>query len=116
MLERSNLCGHSREQRMLRGTWCTLELQKAVEMGYEIVKIHEVFHFDEEHLRTGLFAEYVNTWLKLKQESAGWPAECVTDEQKAAYVRQYEEVEGIKLENVAENPGRKAIAKMLLNR
>jgi len=116
MLERSNLCGHTREQRMLRGTWCTLELQKAVEMGYEMIKIHEVFHFDEEHRRTGLFAEYVNTWLKLKQESAGWPAECVTEEQKAEYVRQYEEVEDIKLENVAENPGRKAVAKMLLNR
>jgi len=116
MLERSNLCGHTREQRMLRGTWCTLELQKAVEMGYEMIKIHEVFHFEEDDRRTGLFADYVNTWLKLKQESAGWPAECVTPEQKAAYVQEYEEVEGIKLEHVAENPGRKAIAKILLNR
>ena len=101
---------------MLRGTWCTLELQKAVEKGYEIVKIHEVWHFALENQRTGLFAEYVNTWLKLKQESAGWPRECDTPEKKAEYVRQYEEHEGIKLENVAENPGRKSIAKMLLNR
>ena len=116
LLERSNMCGHSHEQRMLRGTWCTLELQKAVEKGYEIVKIHEVFHFPAEKRREGLFAEYVNTWLKLKQESAGWPANCVTEEQKAEYVRQYEQKENIKLENVAENPGRKAIAKMLSNR
>jgi len=69
-----------------------------------------------ENRREGLFAEYVNTWLKLKQESAGWPANCVTEEQKAEYVRQYEQKENIKLENVAENPGRKVIAKMLLNR
>ena len=76
----------------------------------------KVFHFKRENCRTGLFAEYVNTWLKLKQESAGWPSDCDTPEKKAEYVRRYEEHEWIKLENVAENPGRKAIAKMLLNR
>ena len=63
----------------------------------------------------GLFKEYVNTWLKLKQESAGWPAGCETPEQKASYVKRYEDHEGIKLENVAENSGRKAVVKMLFN-
>lgn len=116
MLERSNMCGHSVKERMLRGTWCTPELQKAVEKGYQILKIHEVFHFPPENRRVGLFAEYVNTWLKLKQESAGWPTDCTTPEQKAEYIREYGEKEGIKLENIADNPGRKAIAKMLLNR
>ena len=116
LLERSNMCGHTREQRMLHGTWCTPELQKAVEKGYKIEKIHEVWHFPAENRCTGLFADYVNTWLKLKQESAGWPEGVETPEQKAAYVRDYEKHEGIKLEQVAENPGRKSIAKMLLNR
>ena len=87
LLERSNMCGHTREQRMLKGTWCTPELLKAVEKGYEILKIHEVWHFPEENRREGLFAGYVNTWLKLKQESAGWPAGTETEEQKAAYIR-----------------------------
>lgn len=116
LLERSNMCGHTREERMLRGTWCAPEIQKVVEKGYQIINIHEVFHFTPENRRTGLFAEYVNTWLKLKQESAGWPKDCDTPEKKADYVRRYEEHEGIKLENVKENPGWKAIAKMLLNR
>ena len=116
LLERSNMCGHTREERMLRGTWCTPEIQKAVEKGYELVKIHEVFHFTPENRRTGLFAEYVNTRLKLKQESAGWPADCDTEEKKAEYKRNYKEHEGVQLENVADNPGIKAIAKMLLNR
>lgn len=116
LLERSNMCGHSREERMLRGTWCTPEIQKAVEKGYQLIKIHEVFHFTPENRRTGLFAEYVNTWLKLKQENAGWPADCDTEEKKAEYIRSYKEHEGIQLENVADNPGRKAIAKLLLNR
>ena len=69
LLECSNMCGHTRDQRMLHSTWCTPELQKAVEKGYEILKIHDVWHFTPENRCTGLFAEYVNTWLKLKQES-----------------------------------------------
>ena len=43
--ERANLCPHSDEERMMTGTWCTPELQKAVEKGYQITKIHEVWHF-----------------------------------------------------------------------
>ena len=115
-LERTNLFPHTDQERMLRGTWATSELQKAVELGYRIVKIHEVWHFQEEDRRVGLFADYVNTWLKIKQESAGWPDECHTPEQKDAYLRDYEEKEGIRLEQVAKNPGRKQVAKMMLNR
>ena len=35
-------CPHSGEERMIRGTWRTLEIVKAVEMGYTLVRIHEV--------------------------------------------------------------------------
>lgn len=114
-LDRSNMCLHSTKERTIRGTWSTIELQRAEEKGYKILKIHEVFHFTPENWRVGLFERYVNTWLKLKQESAGWPTGCETEEEKAEYLRVYEEHEGIKLENVAENPGRQAIAKLLLN-
>ena len=60
-------------------------------MGYTLKRIHEVWHFKDS--ARGLFAEYVNTWLKLKQESAGWPSWCQTQEQKDSYVRQYKEKE-----------------------
>ena len=117
LLERSNMCGHSTEQRALRGAWCTPELHKAVEKGYKILKIHEVWHFTPENRRQGLFAEYVNTWLKLKQESAGWLADIDTEEKKKDYIKRYKEHEGIVLDpdKIAPNPGRKSIAKMLLN-
>ena len=48
------MCGHTREQRILHGTGCTPELQKAVEKGYQIIKIHEVWHFPEGNRRQGL--------------------------------------------------------------
>ena len=76
MLTRTRYCPHSDADRTLRGTWCTPELVKAVEKGYTLIKIHEVWHFPPEQRQTGLFADYVNTWLKLKQESAGWPSWC----------------------------------------
>lgn len=44
-LERSNLCNHTDGQRKVRGIWATIELQKTVQLGYKILKIHEVWHF-----------------------------------------------------------------------
>ena len=61
MLTRTRYCPHSDADRMLRGTWCTPELVKAVEKGYTLIKIHEVWHFPPEQRQTGLFANYVNT-------------------------------------------------------
>ena len=113
MFERSALCNHTNQQRQLRGTWCTPELQEAKKRGYILVRIHEVWYFQES--KVGLFADYVNTWLKIKQESAGWPRWCQTTQQKQEYLRRYQEKEGIQLENVAPNPGRKQVAKLMLN-
>ena len=113
LLERSAHCTHTDEQRQLRGTWCTPELQEARARGYTLIRIHEVWHFPES--KKGLFKDYVNTWLKIKQESAGWPRWCVTAEQQREYMRRYREKEGINLENVQKNPGRKQVTKLMLN-
>ena len=61
---------------------------------------------------------YVNTWLKLKQESAGWPSWCQTVDQKREYILRYQKCEGIRLDisQIAESPGRKAKAKLMLKR
>ena len=117
LLEKSYHCQHTPEQRTLRGTWCTPEIQKAVELGYTLIKIHEVQHFPPNQRQVGLFAEYVNTWLKIKQESAGYPAWCNTLADKSRYVNQYHQKEGIHLDPnlIVKNPGRKATAKLMLN-
>ena len=39
MLERSRFCHHTDQERQITGTWCTPEIEKAVEMGYRIVHI-----------------------------------------------------------------------------
>jgi len=64
-----------------------------------------------------LFAEYINSFLKLKQEASGWPSECLDDESKEQYLREYEKTEGIVLDknNIARNPGLRSVAKLCLN-
>ena len=115
LTNKSCVCRHSDKERMLRGTWCTLELAKAVELGYTIVYIHKVWHFATT--KKGLFENYVKTLLKIKQESMGYPKHVITDEDKANYISNYERFQGIKLDpsKIESNPGRKQTANLMLN-
>ena len=116
-------CHCTPEQRCLTGTWATPELHKAVQLGYKVMEMYEVYHFDEttqfnpQTREGGLFAEYVNTFLKYKQESSGWPDWCDTDEKKQQYITQYKQREGIQLdpEKIVVNKGMRQLAKLCLN-
>ena len=116
-------CRHTDAERALRGTWVSIELQKAVEKGYVVQNIEEVWHFEETRQynpdtgETGLFTEYINTFLKMKQEASGWPEDCDTEERRRQYIADYERREGIKLDyaNIAKNEGKRALAKLMLN-
>ena len=115
LLGRTAKCHHTDDQRALTGTWCSPELSKAVELGYQVQYIYEVWHFDETC--QGLFEDYVNTWLKIKQEASGWPTGVDTEAQKQEYIKNYFEQEGIQLEydKIEKNPGLRTLAKMMLN-
>lgn len=41
---REENCWHTAKERALTCTWCTLELEKAVEEGYIILYIYKVWH------------------------------------------------------------------------
>ena len=114
--ERTAECNHTDEQRVLTGTWCSPELDKAVDLGYKVQYIYEVWHFKETC--EGLFRDYVNTWLKIKQEASGWPPWVEDDETKRLqYIEDYFQHEGIRLDyhKIEKNPGLRTLAKMMLN-
>ena len=115
LLERSYICPHTREERVLLGTWCTPEIEEARRRGYELLEVHEVWDFEKSE--RGLFAEYVDAWLKSKTEASGWPSSCVTEEEKDDFIARFEKREGILLEKekIKPNPGLKATAKLMLN-
>ena len=112
-LEQQTPCQHKESGRVLKGVWVTEELKKAVNLGYKIIKIEEVWHFetstqyDPKTKKGGLFAKYIETFLKVKQESSGWPEGVITDEQKNAYIEEYFQAEGIRLDKhkIHHNPG-----------
>ncbi|XP_054718450.1 uncharacterized protein LOC129227826 [Uloborus diversus] len=108
-------CRHTDDERTIEGTWITEEVKLAISKGYKVIQIHEVYHFEKKS--NSLFKSYIDLFLKIKQESSGWPVECETEEQKATYIRSYEEREGIKLDPnmVKKNPGRRQVAKLALN-
>jgi predicted GIY-YIG superfamily endonuclease len=97
--------------------YTNLELQKAVALGYTITKVYHVFHW--EKTMTGIFSEYINTFLALKQQAAGWPTDCKTDEEKEKYIQEYLAFEHVKLDKLLisdkPNSGLYAIAKIFLN-
>lgn len=87
------------------------------------MKIYEVYHFEESSMydiskgKGRLFAEYVNLFLKLKQQASGFPSGCETYEQKMKYIEQYALREGIRLDydEIRKNPGLRSLAKICLN-
>ena len=115
LLDRSYHCPHPDEERALTSTWCSPELEKAVDLGYQVLYIYEVWHFEETC--EGLFRDYVNTWLKIKQEASGWPEGVNTEEEKQSYINEYFKQENIRLEydKIEYNPGLRTLAKMMLN-
>ena len=121
--ENQNDCSCNDEKRTTTGTWCNPEIELACSMGYEIVKIYEVYHFEESSMydrsacKGGLFADYVNLFLKLKQEASGFPRECQNEQQKLDYIAKYALNEGIQLDYdaIKRNPGLRSLAKICLN-
>lgn len=113
-------CTHDRPaDREFEGIWVSCELRKAVETDYLVTAVSEIWQYKVARYdpEDDLFAEYMNSFLQLKQEASGWPSECRDDESKEQYLREYEETEDIVLnrDNIARNPSLRSVAKLCLN-
>jgi hypothetical protein len=64
-----------------------------------------------------LFASFVNTFLKAKQEASDWPSDCISGDERLQYIQNYAAREGITLDasNIKHNPGLRAVVKLILN-
>lgn len=98
-----------------RGVWTSIELNKAIEMGYKVKEIYKVLHFNKRG--NTLFKSYVSKFLKIKQEASGLPSWVKTPQDKQKYIDDYYKNQGIKLdpEKIEFNAGLRAIAKLCLN-
>lgn len=106
------------------GTWHTCELALAVENGYVVSQVYQVYHWSPEKRSTNLMRGYISYWLRQKQESDGWmKAGCASEtpseaEMEAAIESMFQANGGIarmRKEKVAKNPVQRQIAKIFLN-
>uniref|UniRef100_A0A183CML4 DNA-directed DNA polymerase n=1 Tax=Globodera pallida TaxID=36090 RepID=A0A183CML4_GLOPA len=91
------------------------EQAKALECGYTVDRFYRAWHYGEDN--DDLFKGYVRLFLKLKEESSGFPKGVETEEQKRKWAEEYKEKYGIEidLEKVKKNPGLRYISKLMLN-
>ncbi|KAG8212761.1 hypothetical protein J437_LFUL019718, partial [Ladona fulva] len=66
-------CTIDEEDHIITRTWVTDDVKKAIQKGYSIVKIHELWIYlvtvyDKSVNNGGLFSGYIDNFLKLKQE------------------------------------------------
>jgi len=114
-------CQHfSDAERCLEGTWVIDEVRLAVNKGYKILEIQEVYQYDVTQYNPdtgegGLFVEHINTFLKLKQES-GYPSWVRTPEDEDLFIRQFYQSEGIQLDNdsIRYNASKRGLSKLCL--
>lgn len=103
-------CPHSDNERIIEGTWSTIEVNKAIEKGYKIQGIHEVWHFEKGSNK--LFKGYVKNFMKIKLETSS-PNYSSNEE----YIQDIKRKLDIDLdpEKIELNPGKRAVAKICLN-
>ncbi|KAK5647986.1 hypothetical protein RI129_002878 [Pyrocoelia pectoralis] len=114
-------CEHSDDERSLTGTWVIDEVRKAIEKGYKILETYEIWQYKTDQYNKdtktgGLFNEYINKFVGIKQQSSGWPYYCDTPEKKDNYVKEYFEAEGVRLDpvKIERNPGLRQLGKAVI--
>ncbi|KAK6171965.1 hypothetical protein SNE40_018381 [Patella caerulea] len=116
-------CTHQQKERAWVGTFVSLELKKAVAMGYQVLVVYEVWHwsewsqYDNQSKSGGLFAGYIDHYLKKKMEASGYPDDCSTDDDKRRFIQDVYDKEGIQLDHEAmiPNKGLRSFSKLQLN-
>lgn len=114
-------CCHTPEERALVGTWVMDEVKEAISLGYEILEVYEIWkyrveQYDCESKTGGLFTDYMNKFLKIKQQSSGWPKNCKTEEEQKRYIDEYLEREGVLLDKnqIYKNAGLRQLGKSVI--
>lgn len=108
----------------MEGCWMTEEIYLAMQNGYIVEEIYELYYWTEYQLSGQHLRGYVGFFLRMKQESEGWvklgassdsPSE---QEQKDIAIRLYHQngdLGMIRPEKVKVNPVARSLAKLYLN-
>ena len=110
-MRNQNKCQHTDTQRSFIGTWTTDEVSKALEKGYKILRIYEVWHFAKS--TDTLFKGYIRRFMKIKLESSSYNFK--TKEEEDSFKARIKDSLDIDVEKFEFNAGLRSIAKLCLN-
>lgn len=96
------VCYHTLDsERALTGSWVTEEVFTALDKGYRLTDVFEIWHFPQKS--DSLFRNYINMFLAMKQEARGLPDDLQDEsapgyqERMQAYVDEFEQAEGVRM-------------------
>ena len=109
-------------ERAISDTWVIPEIKLAIAKGYKILEIHEVYEYqvtqyNQETGEGGLFAEYMNTFLKLIAEASGHPDWVRTPNDEDQCIESLRQSEGFLLDkdSIKFNAAKRGLSKLSLN-
>lgn len=98
------------------GVWTTIELMKAVSLGYTIVEVYEVYHFKRRSTR--IFRKYIERFYELKLRASGWTKLGIEEvDEQMLFLNEVYKRSGLHLhpDDIVKNAGKYAVSKLCLN-
>lgn len=108
----------------MEGCWGTEEIYLAMQNGYKVEKIYEIYFWEENQRSNQHLRGYVDYFLRMKQEAEGWKklgasSESPSDEEKKEIQEKVFVQNGhlgkIRIDKVEKNPVLRTLAKLYLN-
>ena len=106
-----NECNHTDNERVFIGTWTTDEVSIAVDKGYTVLEVYEVWHFAKTS--DDLFKGYIRRFMKIKLESSKYDFK--TKEEETSFKAKIKGSLDIDVEKFNFNAGLRSISKLCLN-
>lgn len=106
------------------GCWGTEEIYLAMQHGYMVTKIYELYHWEQDQYSDQYLRGYVGYFLRMKQEAEGWKklgasSDNPTEDEKIKIMRELYVQNGnigkIRIDRVEKNPVKRQLAKLYLN-
>ena len=79
-------CMHTNKGRQITGSYISLDVQRAMKYGWQVVKIYEAYLYEETEIPP--YAEFIRFVLREKIKVSGFPATITQDKQKRAYINE----------------------------
>ena len=120
-LQQTEECTHRAKKRALTETWISTEVQKAVSLGYVVIRYTRCGTTLKQHVmitqQEKVDSNYMNELITIKMEASCYPSNVTTDEEKEGFVKNIKRVEGVTLDpsKIEQNPVARAVAKLCLN-